>query len=151
MTTRWRSSGNGARLNSPRLSVANWGALAQGALPTEISLAMTRGQGTQARQPSSSGCRDHSTLRSPLMANGRPIAALTRSLSMGLARFQSKVAIPTASTATRSTAPPTIPIAIFLERVMVMILAIAAGVPRPAIATLKGYRGTPCRPGTMAP
>ncbi|GFN24365.1 hypothetical protein ADE_00630 [Achromobacter denitrificans] len=85
------------------------------------------------------------------MAKGRPIAALTRSLIMGRARFQSKVAIPTTATATRSAAPPTIPIAIFLERVMVMILAIAAGVPRPAIATLKGYRGPRRRPGSPAP
>lgn len=106
ITTRWRSSGKGARLNSPRLSVANCGALAQGALPTEISFAMKRGHGTQARQPPSSGCRCHCTLRSPLMAKGRPIAALTRSLIMGRARFQSKVAIPTTATATRSAAPP---------------------------------------------
>src|SRR5690606_1329891 len=132
-------------------SVANWGALAQGALPTEISLAMTRGHGTQARQPPSSGCRCHSMLRSPLMAKGRPIAALTRSLIMGLARFQSKAAIATTSTTTRSAAPPTIPIAIFLERVMVIILAIAAGIPQPAIATSKGYRGPQCRPGLLAP
>jgi hypothetical protein len=79
------------------------------------------------------------------------MAALTRSLIMGLARFQSKVAIPTASTATRSAAPPTIPIAIFLERVMVMILAFAAGVPRPAISTRQGYRGPQRRPGFPAP
>jgi hypothetical protein len=70
---------------------------------------------------------------------------------MGLDRFQSKVAITATSTATRSAAPPTIPIAIFLERVMVMILAIAAGEPRPAFATFQGYRGPQGRPGLLAP
>ncbi|MNN76386.1 hypothetical protein D3C81_1927620 [compost metagenome] len=61
------------------------------------------------------------------MAKGRPMAALARSLSQGLARFQSKVASATASTTTRRATPPTIPIAIFLVRVMVTILGIAAG------------------------
>jgi hypothetical protein len=55
-----------------------------------------------------------------------------------LARFQSKVAITATKIATRSAAPPTIPIAIFPERVMVIILGIAAGAPLPALVTFKG-------------
>ncbi|GLK96356.1 hypothetical protein GCM10008164_40980 [Achromobacter xylosoxidans] len=78
------------------------------------------------------------------------MAALARSFMKGLARFQSKVAITTTSIATRSAAPPTIPIAIFLERVMVIILGIAAGVPLPASVTSKGIAargpGRTCRP-----
>ncbi|GAB1828817.1 hypothetical protein MyNCGM70_16890 [Achromobacter xylosoxidans] len=66
------------------------------------------------------------------------MAALTRSLIIGRARFQSKVATTTTSTATRRTMPPTIPPAIFVLRVIVMILAVAAGTPIPALFTLKG-------------
>ena len=125
MTTRWLSSGSGDRLNSPRLSVAKAGALAQGALPTEISCALTCGHGTQPRHPPSSGSRAQRTLRSPLMAKGRPMAALTRSLIIGLARFQSN----NATTATRAAMATPItaktPIATFLVRVMVIILGVA--------------------------
>ncbi|MNL56345.1 hypothetical protein D3C87_1798340 [compost metagenome] len=60
------------------------------------------------------------------MAKGRPMAALARSLIMGLARFQSKVAITTTNTSTMRARAPTIPIAIFLVRVMVIILGVMA-------------------------
>ena len=129
ITTRWASSGSGDRLNSPRLRVANSGTLAHSVLATLMSLATMCGHGTHARQPLSSDSRDHVTVRSPLMANGRPMAALTRSLIIGRARFQSKVATSTTSTATRTTRLPTIPTAIFVLRVIVIILAVAAGAP----------------------
>ncbi|MNT39474.1 hypothetical protein D3C72_1757210 [compost metagenome] len=72
------------------------------------------------------------------MAKGRPMAALARSLIMGLARFQSKVAITTTNTSTMRAIAPTIPIAIFLVRVMVIILGVMASLPPLALVTIKG-------------
>ncbi|MNJ66248.1 hypothetical protein D3C77_623080 [compost metagenome] len=65
---------------------------------------MKCGHGTQARQPPSSGSVRQSTARLPLIAKGRCRASETFSLSRGLTRFQSKVAITTtriASTVSR--------------------------------------------------
>jgi len=72
------------------------------------------------------------------MANGLPMAALARSLIMGLARFQSKVAITTANTSTSRASAPTIPIAIFLVRVMAFILGVMAGPSPPTPFNNKG-------------
>ncbi|MNI54542.1 hypothetical protein D3C77_552170 [compost metagenome] len=66
------------------------------------------------------------------------MAALARSLIMGLARFQSKVAITTTNTSTMRARAPTIPIAIFLVRVMVIILGVMASLRPPALITIKG-------------
>ncbi|MNT37926.1 hypothetical protein D3C72_1740920 [compost metagenome] len=72
------------------------------------------------------------------MAKGRPMAALARSLIMGLARFQSKVAITPPSTSTTRARPPTIPIAIFLVRVMVLSLALWPAYGRRPSVSCKG-------------
>ncbi|MNV75643.1 hypothetical protein D3C71_1689470 [compost metagenome] len=62
---------------------------------------MKCGHGTHARQPPSSGSVRHCTARLPLIAKGRCRAAETFSLSSGLTRFQSKVAITTTRIASR--------------------------------------------------
>jgi len=118
MTTRCRSSGKGARRNSPRRSVNRLESRAQTALAMATSWTTKCGQGTQPRQPPCPGSRAHCTLRSPWMANGRPSAALARSLIVGFKRFQSSVARITSTAANRASTAPARPRKIFFLRVI---------------------------------
>ncbi len=97
----WNSSGSGARRNATRSRPTIFGSLSHSGLPRVRSSAMKCGQGTQARQPPSSGSVRQSTARLPLIAKGRCRASETFSLSRGLTRFQSKVAITTTRIASR--------------------------------------------------
>ncbi|MCY1427322.1 hypothetical protein D9M71_431630 [compost metagenome] len=127
MTMRFHSSGSGARRNSTLSRLAKrsarvWPAVQSG-LPRVRSLAWKRGHGTQARQPSSPGSRVQTTRRSPLMAKGRLSAAETFSLSRGLARFQSKVAMNTTPSASRQNRAAKAQSEIFRPRVMLNSLS----------------------------
>ncbi len=77
------------------------GSLSHSGLPRVRSSAVKCGQGTKARQPPSSGSVRQCTARLPLIAKGRCRASETFSLSSGLTRFQSKVAITTTRIANR--------------------------------------------------
>lgn len=108
MTISCASSGRIARSKCAASSVTNLGVFAQSGLPISSCVAEKLGQGTQARQPVSPSGRRQPTLRSPLIANGRPSAALTCSLTHGFARFQSNVKRKTPAAAMSTATIPTI-------------------------------------------
>ncbi len=121
ITTRCASSGSTARSKCAASSVAKCGDFVQSGLPITMLLAVKLGQGIQARQPVSPEGRRQPTLRSPWIANGRPISVLTRSLIYGLARFQSNVRMKTTSAAISTRMMPTIQAAdLPMTRVSVM-------------------------------
>ncbi|MCY1214516.1 hypothetical protein D9M72_263310 [compost metagenome] len=102
------SSGIGRSTKISSRTVARLGCLAQSVLPMVMSRADSRGHGTSVCQPFSPSPWRQVTVRSPLMAKGRPMASETRSLSQGLRRFQSKVRIKTTSSAISATGVSTL-------------------------------------------
>ncbi|MNP23419.1 hypothetical protein D3C76_1161280 [compost metagenome] len=103
ITTRCANKARGEMRNSTRLRLAICGAFDQSGLPRLRSSATTCGQGTQARQPPSSGSRCQTTARLPLMAKGRCSSSDTLALRGGLIRFQSKNTMISTSTANNTT------------------------------------------------
>ena len=105
--------------------VATFGCLAQSGFPMVMSLAISRGQGTYARQPDSPSGFFHVSIRSPLMAKGRPMACETRSFRYGFARFQSNVSTKMTAAATMTTGVMTSPRASLPDVRIVVLLVLA--------------------------
>ncbi len=95
----WASRGSGRSTKISSRTVAKLASCAHSGLPTVISRAERRGQGTQVCQPVSPLALRQVRVRSPFTAKGRPMASVTRWFSHGLSRFQSKVRMITTSAA----------------------------------------------------
>ncbi len=141
-------------------SVAKYRCFAQSGFAIVMLRAAKVGHSTHARQPVSPAARCQRTVRSPLIVNGRPIAALTLSSISGRARFQSNVKMNSAIAASRmiSTATShatTLPITLAIvlpdafDRAMAEVFEVHGPAPRGPGRQQDSNRRTANRPGCL--
>ena len=115
---RCTSSGSGDSSKRSACNCAKRGAVAQSGLAMVTSRAVNCGHGTSERHQPAERSRRQSTVRSPLIANVRPIAWLARSPSQGLIRFQLKVAMKITAATSSSTSTAAIQLTVLTLRLI---------------------------------